>query len=271
MSKANKANSSRHGAFRSTRPNRLSHSGSRRSLITSPKRKRRICVNRMQLEKSPAAIPAYTPITAATAIVSVCSHGNAAIPRGASGLRGSSCVVSATSTFLPQPGPLASAGARDMQPPMANKTLIDGVAGLRSLVGKELGTGDWRTMTFEAIQKFADATGDHQWIHVDRERARRESPFRAPVAHGYFTLSLIAGLFFELVEVKGFRLVVNYGLNKVRFPAPLKEGARYRLVVRLQDVKSEGNSVEGLLAANIEVEGEKKPACVAEVVFRFYE
>ena len=154
---------------------------------------------------------------------------------------------------------------------MANKTLIDGVAGLRSLVGKELGTGDWRTMTFEAIQKFADATGDHQWIHVDRERARRESPFRAPVAHGYFTLSLIAGLFFELVEIKGFRLVVNYGLNKVRFPAPLKEGARYRLVVRLQDVKSEANSVEGLLAANIEVEGEKKPACVAEVVFRFYE
>jgi acyl dehydratase len=157
-----------------------------------------------------------------------------------------------------------------MQPPMANKTVIDGIDGLRSLVGKELGTSDWRTMTFEAIQKFADATGDHQWIHVDRERARRESPFRAPVAHGYFTVSLIAGLFFELVDVKGFRLVVNYGLNKVRFPAPLKEGQRYRLVVRLQDVKSEGNSVEGLLAATIEVEGEKKPACVAEVVFRFY-
>jgi acyl dehydratase len=158
-----------------------------------------------------------------------------------------------------------------MQPRMANKTLIEGVAGLRSLVGKDLGTSDWRTMTFEAIQKFADATGDHQWIHVDRERARRESPFRAPVAHGYFTLSLIAGIFFELVEVKGFRLVVNYGLNKVRFPAPLKEGGRYRLAVRLQDVKTEGSSVEGLLAATIEVEGEKKPACVAEVVFRFYE
>jgi acyl dehydratase len=157
-----------------------------------------------------------------------------------------------------------------MQPSMANKTVIDGLDGLRSLVGKDLGTSDWRTMTFEAIQKFADATGDHQWIHVDRERARRESPFRAPVAHGYFTVSLIAGLFFELVEVKGFRLVVNYGLNKVRFPSPLKEGQRYRLAVRLQDMKSEGNSVEGLLAATIEVEGEKKPACVAEVVFRFY-
>jgi acyl dehydratase len=157
-----------------------------------------------------------------------------------------------------------------MQPAMANKTVIDGISGLRALVGKELGVGEYRTMTFEMIQKFADATGDHQWIHVDRERARRESPFRAPVAHGYFTLSLIAGLFFDLVEVKGFRLVVNYGLNKVRFPAPLKEGQRYRLNVRLQDVKEEGNSVEGLLGAAIEVEGEKKPACVAEVVFRFY-
>jgi acyl dehydratase len=157
-----------------------------------------------------------------------------------------------------------------MQPGMANKTVIDGVSGLRALVGKELGVGEYRPMTFEMIQKFADATGDHQWIHVDRERARRESPFRAPVAHGYFTLSLVAALFFELVDVKGFRLVVNYGLNKVRFPAPLKEGQRYRLNVRLQDVKEEGNSVEGLLAAAIEVESEKKPACVAEVVFRFY-
>jgi len=129
---------------------------------------------------------------------------------------------------------------------MANKTVIEGVQGLKSLVGKDLGTSEWRTMTFEDIQRFADATGDHQWIHVDRERAKRESPFRAPVAHGYFTLSLIAGLFFELVETKGFKLVVNYGLNKVP------------------------NTVEGLIAANVEVEGEKKPACAAEIVFRFY-
>jgi acyl dehydratase len=157
-----------------------------------------------------------------------------------------------------------------MQTRMANKTEIDGVAGLKSFVGKELGTSDWRTMTFEAIQKFADATGDHQWIHVDRERARRESPFRAPVAHGYFTLSLIAGIFFELVEMKGFKLVVNYGLNKVRFPAPLKEGQRYRLNIRLQDASEVNNTIEGLVLANVEIEGEKKPACAAEIVFRFY-
>src|SRR3989449_9225176 len=109
------------------------------------------------------------------------------------------------------------------------KTLIDGVAGLKSLVGKEIGASDWRQMTYEAIRKFADATGDDQWTHVDRERIARESPFGKPIAHGYFTVSLIAGIFFELVEIKNFAMVINYGLNKVRFPAPLKEGQRYRL------------------------------------------
>lgn len=156
-----------------------------------------------------------------------------------------------------------------MEPHVAEKTLIDGIAGLKSLVGKELGKTEWKTMTFEEIVKFADATGDHQWIHVDRERARKESPFGAPIAHGYFTLSLIAGLFFQLVEIKGFALVINYGLNKVRFPSPLKEGQRYRLAVKLGEVKELGGPVEGLLAASIEVEGEAKPACAAELVFRF--
>ena len=157
-----------------------------------------------------------------------------------------------------------------MHPRMANKTVIDGIAGLEGLAGKELGKSEWRTMTFEDIVRFADATGDHQWIHVDRERARRESPFKAPVAHGYFTLSLVAGLFFEIVEARNFALVVNYGLNKVRFPAPLKEGQRYRLAIKLQDAKQVQNAVEALLAATIEVEGESKPACAAEVVYRFY-
>ena len=153
---------------------------------------------------------------------------------------------------------------------MANKTVIDGIKGLEALAGKELGKSEWRTMTFEDIVRFADATGDHQWIHVDRERARRESPFGAPVAHGYFTLSLVAGLFFDLVEPRNFALVINYGLNKVRFPAPLKEGQRYRLSMKLQDAKQVQNAVEALLAATIEVEGESKPACAAEVVYRFY-
>jgi acyl dehydratase len=149
------------------------------------------------------------------------------------------------------------------------KTVIEGMAGLGSYVGKELGTTPWKTMTFDDIRRFADATGDHQWIHVDRERAAK-GPFGKPIAHGYFTLSLIAGMFFELVEVRGFGMVINYGLNKVRFPAPLKENQRYRLAVRLGEVKPVGpGAVEGLLAATIEVEGEAKPACVAELVFRF--
>jgi len=150
------------------------------------------------------------------------------------------------------------------------KTVIDGLQGLRSLAGKQIGVSDWRQMTYEAIRKFADATGDHQWIHVDRERIARESPFGKPIAHGYFTVSLIAGIFFELVEIKNFGMVINYGLNKVRFPAPLKDGQRYRLKVKLGDVSGISNGAEGLLTATIEVEGESKPACVAELVFRFY-
>ena len=150
------------------------------------------------------------------------------------------------------------------------KTVIDGAAGLKSLVGKDLGQTPWQEMTYDAIVKFADATGDHQWIHVDKERIAKQSPFGKPIAHGYFTVSLIAGLFFELVEVRNFGMVINYGLNKVRFPAPLKEGQRFRLNVKLAEVKEISGGMEGLLNAAIEVEGEQKPACVAELVFRFY-
>jgi acyl dehydratase len=149
------------------------------------------------------------------------------------------------------------------------KTVIDGAAGLKSLAGKELGQTPWKEMTYEAIVKFADATGDHQWIHVDKERAARESPYGRPIAHGYFTVSLIAGLFFELVEVRSFKMVINYGLNKVRFPNALKEGQRYRLNVKLGEVKEFPGGMEGLIAAAVEIEGEAKPACAAELVFRF--
>lgn len=149
------------------------------------------------------------------------------------------------------------------------ETIIDGVAGLKALVGKELGRTRWREMTFEAIVKFADATGDHQWIHVDRERIARESPFGKPVAHGYFTLSLIGGLFSELVESKNFAMVVNYGLNKVRFPIPLKAGQRYRLSAKVGELKESGNAFDAFLNAAIEVEGEERPACAAELVVRF--
>jgi len=150
------------------------------------------------------------------------------------------------------------------------KTTIDGIAGLKALVGQELGTTDWKPLTFENIVAFADATGDHQWIHVDKERIAKESPFKKPVAHGYFSLSVIAGLFFELVQVTGMKLVINYGLNKVRFPAPLLEGQSYRLNCKLVDVKDVGNNIyESTMAAAVEIEGSAKPACAAELVFRF--
>src|SRR5258708_31136696 len=113
------------------------------------------------------------------------------------------------------------------------KTLIDGVAGIKALTGKDLGTSDWREMTYEEIRKFPDATGDHQWIHVDRERIARESPFGRPIAHANFTAALIAGIFFDLVEINSFAMVINYGLNKFRFPTPLKAAHRYRPNLKL--------------------------------------
>jgi acyl dehydratase len=147
--------------------------------------------------------------------------------------------------------------------------VIDGAAGLQEYAGKNLGQTGWTEMTFETIQAFADATGDHQWIHVDRERIATESPFGAPIAHGYLTLSLVAGAFLQLLELKNFKLVVNYGCNKVRFPNPLKEGMRWRLNLSLGEVSQKRDWWEGLFSAAIEIEGEAKPAVVAEVVYRF--
>jgi len=151
-----------------------------------------------------------------------------------------------------------------------SKLTIHGVAELKSLVGKELPPGDWHTLAFADIQAFADATGDHQWIHVDRERAIRESPFKAPVAHGYYSLSRIAGLFFEIAETQGFKGTINYGLNKVRFPAPLKEGASYRLRLACVSTADVPGGVEAVFQATIEIEDQPKPACSAEVVFRYF-
>ncbi len=150
------------------------------------------------------------------------------------------------------------------------KTRIEGLAGLQALVGKSLGSGEWHNLKFEDIERFADATGDHQWIHVDRERIARESPFGAPIAHGYYTLSRVAALFLDLVDITGFSGVLNYGLNKVRFPSPLKEGATYRLSSTLTEVNEVKDGVEAVFVNTIEIQGEAKPALVAETVFRFF-
>lgn len=147
---------------------------------------------------------------------------------------------------------------------------ITGAAGLHERANTPLGATEWEEMTFERIKAFADATGDHQWIHVDKERIAKESPFKVPVAHGYFTLSLVAGGFFGVLELKGMNMVINYGTNKVRFPAPLKEGDKFRLALALGDVVDKNKGwVEAIFNATIEIEGSDKPACAAECIYRF--
>lgn len=148
-------------------------------------------------------------------------------------------------------------------------TRIASVDDLQAHVGASLGQSSWKELPFQQIVAFADATGDHQWIHVDAERIAKESPFGAPVAHGYLTLSLVAGLFFEVLELDGFKMVINYGCNKVRFPTPVKAGSRYRLSLSLQSLTKVGDWWEAVMGATIEIEGASKPGLFAEVVYRF--
>ena len=144
------------------------------------------------------------------------------------------------------------------------------MAELTGLVGTELGTSAWVEVTQEQVDLFADATGDHQWIHVDVERANRESPFGGPIAHGYLTLSLLIPMWSEVLVVSDATMGVNYGLNKVRFPSPVPVGSKLRLTATLTDVEEVAGGLQVTAAAVIEAEGGSKPVCIAEPVFRFY-
>jgi acyl dehydratase len=146
---------------------------------------------------------------------------------------------------------------------------VEGLDELKQLAGTELGVSGWITVSQERIDAFADATGDHQWIHTDPERAK-DGPFGAPIAHGYLTLSLFIPLFTELLDVRGVTTKVNYGLNKVRFPAPVKAGSRLRLSATLADVTDVPGGAQITVAGTIEIEGSAKPACVLESVTRQY-
>ncbi|MGY1496226.1 MaoC family dehydratase [Streptomyces sp. QTS52] len=146
---------------------------------------------------------------------------------------------------------------------------VNGIDELRKLSGSDLGTSEWIEVTQERINTFADATGDHQWIHVDPEKAA-EGPFGAPIAHGYLTLSLFIPLFTELLDVQGVSTKVNYGLNKVRFPSPVKVGSKIRLIGRLADVEEVPGGVQITVDGTIEIEGAPKPAAVLQSVMRFY-
>ena len=141
---------------------------------------------------------------------------------------------------------------------------------LPGLTGREMGTSDWFEVTQQHVNLFAEATGDHQWIHVDVERAKRESPFGGPIAHGYLTLALLIPLFAEVLVVTDAVMGVNYGLNKVRFPAPVPVGANVRLTARLTEVEEFSGGLQLTFAMIIEREGGDKPVCIAEPVYRFY-
>ncbi|HWH45466.1 MAG TPA: MaoC family dehydratase [Thermoleophilaceae bacterium] len=145
----------------------------------------------------------------------------------------------------------------------------NGIDELKALIGQEIGPSEWREVTQEAINQFADLSGDDQWIHVDTERAKTESPFGTTIAHGNLTLSMIDGFRLDLISSTGFKLGVNYGWNKVRFPAPVPAGSKVRAraeVVSVEDVG--GDWWQVATKFTVEVEGSEKPVCVAESVGR---
>ena len=146
---------------------------------------------------------------------------------------------------------------------------ISGIDELRAKVGEELGVSEWHEVTQEAINAFADATGDHQWIHVDPERAA-QTPWGSTIAHGLYTLSLGPQFTFALFTIEGFAFGLNYGYNKVRFPAPLPVDSRVRMRATLSSVDDVRGGVQLTITQTFEREGEEKPVCVAEAVSRMY-
>ncbi|WP_436794485.1 MaoC family dehydratase [Actinospongicola halichondriae] len=148
-------------------------------------------------------------------------------------------------------------------------TTIDGLDELRAAVGSDLGTSDWLEITQERVDTFADATGDHQWIHVDVERAKAESPFGGPIAHGYLTLSLTNLFLPQVLEVTGISSGVNYGVNKVRFPAAVPVGSRVRGNVRLDAAEDVPGGLQTTMVITVELEGSAKPACIVEAISRW--
>jgi len=142
---------------------------------------------------------------------------------------------------------------------------FNGVDELQAAVGEHLGHSDWHEVTQQQVDTFADATGDHQWIHVDPEKAK-SGPFGGTIAHGYLTLSMIPMLAWEVYEVKGITMGINYGSNKVRFPTPVPVGSRVRAGVEVAEVTPGPKGVQCVFKVTVELEGSDRPACVAETV-----
>ena len=149
--------------------------------------------------------------------------------------------------------------------------IVDTADSLKQFTGKEIGVSEWLTITQERIAQFAEATEDRQWIHLDRERAARESPFGTTIAHGFLTLSLISRFMKDVIQVRsGVGMAINYGLNRVCFPAPVRAGARIRARVTLLSVKEVAGAYEAAFSVTVESEGREKPCCVAESIVRYY-
>jgi acyl dehydratase len=147
--------------------------------------------------------------------------------------------------------------------------MVTDIAGLKEQVGEHIGWTDWREIDQDRVNLFADATDDHQWIHVDEERAA-SGPFGGTIAHGYLTLALAAPMMSELVEVEGVAMGINYGLDRVRFPAPVPVGSRIRAGGEIAEVTDVTGGVQAKVLLTFEIENGEKPACVAEVLVRFY-
>jgi len=149
--------------------------------------------------------------------------------------------------------------------------VVENPGSLKEFAGKEIAVTPWFEMTQDRIRQFAEATEDRQWIHVNPERARLESPYGATVAHGFLTLSLISYFIKQAVEIRqGVRLAINYGLNRVRFPDPVRANAKIRAHVTLVELNERPESVEAIYSVSIETEEAAKPSCVAECVVRYY-
>ena len=149
--------------------------------------------------------------------------------------------------------------------------LVENLNALKDFVGREFATSDWFEITQDRIQQFAEATEDRQWIHLDRDRAAKESPYGTTIAHGFLTLSLLSHFSKQALQVKnGVRMAVNYGLNRVRFPSPVHAGSKIRARFTLQSLKEAGNSSEAVFSIVVETENQAKPCCVAEWVVRYY-
>lgn len=146
----------------------------------------------------------------------------------------------------------------------------EGLDGIKALAGTDLGASSWMEITQDQVNGFADVTHDHQWIHTDVERAK-DGPFKTTIAHGYLTVALLIPLFNELLEVRGIAMGVNYGLNRLRFPAPVPVGSRIRLAGRVGEVEEVKGGVQVTMDFTVEVDGGDKPACVTQAIYRYYE